>query len=156
MQRLAELDESVGRLVEHAAFVGGADDEHAHVARGRGLDGGPVLLVDVVPVQVDVVEAAIALVTNRVEHRRQRRVRRKTNVADEAFGLQLAGGGQAAVFLDAPPEQLVCVNAVQTEQVDIVELQPLERLAHVGDELRRIGRRRDLGLHDEIFARKGW
>ena len=61
VQRLTKLHQSGGRLVEHAPLVRWADDEHAHVRTGGGFDGGPVLLEDVIPVQVDVVESSAAL-----------------------------------------------------------------------------------------------
>lgn len=55
-KRFAEIDQFLGWGVEFSAFVAGADDEDAHVMAGGGFDRGPVGLVNVVPMQVDVVE----------------------------------------------------------------------------------------------------
>lgn len=41
-KRPAEVNEFGRRLVEHAAFIDGADDEHAHILRDGGVDGGAV------------------------------------------------------------------------------------------------------------------
>ena len=65
--RVAQLLELVGRPVEHAPFVGRRNNEHAHVELGGQFDRGPVGLIDVVPMQVDVIEAALGLVIERVE-----------------------------------------------------------------------------------------
>ena len=39
-----------------AALIGGADDEHPHVLATGRIEGGTVVLTDVVPVKVDVIE----------------------------------------------------------------------------------------------------
>ena len=52
----AEVGELRWRGVEFAAFIVGADDEHAHVARGSGLHGGPVEVVDEIPVEIYVIK----------------------------------------------------------------------------------------------------
>ncbi len=46
------------------------------------------------------------------------------------------------------------VDAVDAQQIDVVYLQPGQRVAEVGQELPRIGRGLDLGLQDELIPRQ--
>ena len=57
-QRRAHLDEFLWRLVKFSTLVVRADDEHPHVVLARGQDGGPVQVIDEIPMQVDVIEFA--------------------------------------------------------------------------------------------------
>ena len=57
-QRRAQFDQFRRRLVELAALVVRADDEHPHVRALRRLNGRPVQIVHEIPVDVDVIEFA--------------------------------------------------------------------------------------------------
>jgi hypothetical protein len=57
-QRRAEIDQLLRRAIELPAFVVGADDENAHVELGGGFNGGPVEVIDEIPVDVEVVESS--------------------------------------------------------------------------------------------------
>ena len=52
----AQVDQLGRRRVKFSTLVVRADDEHAHVPLGSGLDTRPIQVVDKVPVQVDVLE----------------------------------------------------------------------------------------------------
>ncbi len=53
---LAQLYESLRWTVQIAAFVRRADDEDAHIALSSGFNRSPVVLKDVVPVNIHIVE----------------------------------------------------------------------------------------------------
>ncbi len=123
-QRRAQVDQLLRRLVKFAALVVRADDEHAHVALARRHDGRPVEVVDEIPVEVDVIEFVRG---DGVQDDVRGRVGGKADEPDAAFALEFARGGEAAVLSQREIEQLPVVDAVQREQINVVELQILHR-----------------------------
>jgi len=109
---------SFSGLVEFSALVVGADDEDAHVASGRGLDGRPVEIVDEIPVEVDVVELACL---NRPQDSPPRAVRGETDKARPPLALQLTRGVERAALGKCPLEDPGVVDAVEREHVDVIE-----------------------------------
>src|ERR1019366_8457283 len=113
-ERRAQFADLGSRLLKFSALVVGADDKHAHVVPARGLHGGPVQVVDEIPVEVDVIKfASVDGLQNDVRGA----VRGKTDEAAAAFLLQLACDGETAVFLKRPVECLPVVDAVERKQV---------------------------------------
>ncbi len=108
----AEVDQFLRWGVEVAAFVGGTDDEDAHVALGGGGDDGPVELVDVVPVNVDVVEL---IGGDRPDDDVGGTMGGEADEADFALGLQLVNGVEEAVGGGASLDVVVEVDAVDRE-----------------------------------------
>lgn len=117
---------SRGRMVEPAALVRGVDDEHAQVVGRRLLEYRGVAPEDGVPVQVDIVETAVAAVADRVQEHPGRAVAGETDPADQATGLQPPGRGQAAAGPAGVPQRPVVVDTVQGEQVDPPDPQPAQ------------------------------
>src|SRR5207245_10204745 len=113
------------RGVQFSALVIRADDENAHVAPVRRGDGGPVQVVDEIPVNVQVIEFTAV---HHLEDDVRGRVRGETDVADETIQLQPARGGQTAVLLQRPFQELPVIDAVQGEQVHVCESQILQGL----------------------------
>src|SRR5579863_3430090 len=113
----AEFDEFGRRFVEFAAFVVGADDEDAHVAFAGGGYGGPVQVVDEIPVEIDVIEFAGG---NGVENDIGGGVRGEADETDATIALELASRGEAAVFADGKIEEVAIVDAMQGEEVHVV------------------------------------
>ena len=68
-----------------------------HVPLGGGLNGGPIVLKDVVPMQVDVVKATIGFMANGVENQFRRAVCREPNVPNKSFFLQCTCSSEAAI-----------------------------------------------------------
>ena len=138
-------------LLQFAALVVRADDEHAHVQFVRGGHGGPVQVVDEIPVQVDVIEFAAV---HRLQNDVCGGVRGKADEPAAALPLQLPRRLQAAARLQRPVEQLAVVDAVQREQVHMVQLQVSHRSLERLQKLRGRRLRRDLRLHDHLVARQ--
>ncbi len=153
VERGTELPQPLRRAVEMAALVGGADHEHPHVVGPGRLDGGQVVLADVVPVQVDVVEAVAG---DRLQDQGQGGVGGEAHVADAALGLPAPGHLQAASRPQGLLEVLRQVEAVDGEQIQpplpprhrVAEPQPLEAQLQLPLEGRRIGVGRHLALQD--------
>ena len=56
MQRCTQLQQPLGWRVQMAALVSGTDDEHPHVLTAGRIQRGAVVLADVIPVQIHVIE----------------------------------------------------------------------------------------------------
>ena len=56
MQGGAELGQPLGRTMQMPPLIGGADYKYAHVVAGGGGQGRPIVLTDVIPVQIHIVE----------------------------------------------------------------------------------------------------
>ena len=56
MQRITQLKQPLGWGVQMSPLIGGADDEHPHVLIPGCIQGRTVVLPDVIPVQIDVIE----------------------------------------------------------------------------------------------------
>jgi hypothetical protein len=82
-----------------------------------------------------------------------RSVGRKPDVPNFSLLLQLFGRFEAAALPHRPLDRLGGVEAVQPEQIDILELQPRQRLVEVGYELLRVGLGGDLRLDDQVLPR---
>lgn len=145
----AQKSTSFGGGVEFAALVVGADDEDAHVEARGGFDGGPVEVVDEIPVDVEVGELAGV---DGVEDDVGGGVGAEAEVAAAAFALELARGFEAAAFAQRPVEVLAIVDAVEGEQVHVVEPQILHGLVEGAEEFLGRGEGGDLGLDDEFVA----
>ena len=74
----------------------------------------------------------------------------------EAALLDFAGSRQATAWFERPIGALGIVDAVQRQQIDMGQLQPLERFFEIPCELLRVFLRRDLRLDDQLLARKLW
>ena len=55
-ERRAKIHEFLRRFIKFSALVIRADDEDAHVALAGRLNGGPVQVIDEIPMDVDVIE----------------------------------------------------------------------------------------------------
>ena len=144
-QRRAQLRHLRRPVLQHAAFVVRADDEHAHVLFRRRQHGRPVQRIDKVPVQVHVIEF-VRLDDSR-DHARHR-VRGEPDEADAAVLLELPRGFQATAAPQREFEQLLVVDAVDTQEIDVLQLQVAHRLVERRQKFLRIGARADLGLHN--------
>ena len=98
-------------------------------------DGRPVEIVDEIPVDIDVIKFVGG---DRVEDDVRRGVGGKAEEADAAFLLQFAGGGHAAVFPDGPIQQLAVVDAVQREQINVVQLADNSSISRSLQKFRRV------------------
>jgi len=147
----AESGHERGAILEAAALVVGADDEHAHVVAARGFEGGGVELVDEVPVQVDVVELAGV---DRGQDDVGGGVRGEADEAHAALALETAGDFEAAAGAHGPVEELLGVDAVKREEVDVFEAEVGEGLFEGLEKLGGIFGRGDLGLHEHLVARQ--
>ena len=96
--------------VEFAAFVIGADDEDAHVELASGFDGGPVQVIDEIPVKVEVIELTTR---DRLVDDIRGCVGAEANEAATAFALKFPRGFQAASVLERPIKQFAVVDAVK-------------------------------------------
>lgn len=115
----AEASEFLWRCVEVAAFVGGADDEDAHVALCGSFDGGPVELVDVVPVEVDVVEL---VGFDCFDEDVGGAVGGEADEAHLALGLKFANHVEEAAGGHTGVDVIVGVDAVDREEIYVVEV----------------------------------
>ncbi len=84
----AEIDQFLRRCVEFSTLVRGADDENPHVMAGGGFDRVPIRLVNVVPMQVDVIEL---IGFDRLHNHVRGSVGGKSDVAQFALGLKFVG-----------------------------------------------------------------
>ena len=148
-ERGAHVHELLRRRVEFPALVVGADDEDAHVEARGGFDGGPVEVVDEIPVDVEVGELAGV---DGVEDDVGGGVGAEADVAAAALALELARGFEAAAFAEGPVEVLAVVDAVEGEEVHVVEPQILHGLVEGAEEFLGRGEGGDLGLDDEFVA----
>src|SRR5690606_13017787 len=117
---LTQRDELLWRVVQPTPLVGWRDDEHPHVATGRLLDGRPVSLMDVVPVQVDVVEAvsgARLAIGDRVHDHVERRMRRETDEAHLPLLHETLCSLETTARSDGPVEGRSVVDAMKTQQI---------------------------------------
>jgi len=145
----AQLGQLRHGLLQFAAFVVWADDEHSHVVPGRVRDARPVERVDKVPVEVDVVELAGIDGGTDDAHRA---VGAETDEPATAFFLELPGHVEAAAFADGPIQRFGVVDAVQTEQVHVIQPKILHGFFKRGAEFLWVGHRRNFGLDDDFFA----
>ena len=150
-QRGAEPGDLGAGLLEFAAFVIGADDEDAHVLPAGGLDGGPVEVVDEIPVEVDVIE--FAGVDGGFDDIGGG-VGGKAEETAASFFLQLAGDVEATALFDGPVEEFERVDAVEGEEVHVIEFQVGHGLLEDLEEGGAGGLGGDLGLHDHFVARE--
>ncbi len=81
---LAQLYESLRWTVQIAAFVRRADDEDAHIALSSGFNRSPVVLKDVVPVNIHIVEQ---VAFNGVDNHLGRTMGREANMTNFALCL---------------------------------------------------------------------
>ena len=149
VERRAQLAQPLRGRVEVATLVGGADHEHAHVVGGGGLDGGLVLLLDVIPVQVEIIEA---VGVDRLQDHGQRRMGGEADRTDAALLPPALSHRQAAVGPQGLLEQLGGVHSVDGEQVEAIavgiEAQPREAGGQFGLEDGRVRVGRHLALED--------
>ncbi len=150
-ERSAEFNQLVGWGVEFSAFVAGADDEDTHVVARGSFDRGPVSLIDVVPVQVDVIEL---VGFDRLDDDIRGSVSRKADVAQFAFALELMGDVEDAAGSEAGVDVTVEVDAVDAEEIDGVKVEELERSVEGVEEFFWIFKDDDFGLDNELFAGK--
>ena len=148
-QRRAQFHQFLRRLVELATFVVGADDEYAHVPRLGGFDRRPVQVVHEIPMQVHVVELPAV---DGVEDNVGGGMSGEADEAGAAFLLELARGGQAAAFAERELEELAVIDAVQRQQVHVIQPQILERRVERAQEFLGGGLGSDLGLDDDFLA----
>ena len=97
--------------------------------------------------QVDVVEAAGF---DGPDNHVGRAVGRKPDVADPSLIAKLFCDVEAPAGADRLFEQLVGVDAVEAEQIDVIEAEVAHRLVEGLAELGGIGRRNDLRLDDDL------
>jgi hypothetical protein len=157
MKRRRQLGKLRGRLVQLPALVGGRNDENAHIAAGGFFNARPVFLKDVIPVEIDIIEAAVALVANAAEDLFGRGVRGKADVAREALFLERARRGKApsiAAGAQSVGQGLLVVDSMERQQVDIRQTQPLQGFIEMAKENGGIFVRDDLGLDNQLFAWK--
>ena len=150
-QRRAQIHHFRRRLVKLTSFVVRADDEHAHVVPTRRDNGRPIQGIDEVPMQIDVIKLPAL---HRIKNDIGGGVSRKADETDTPLLLQAAGGGDAAVLLKRPPEQFAVVNAVQREQIDVIEAQIVHGRFKDFQKLPCVRLRRDFGLNNDFFARQ--
>ncbi len=108
----AEIYEFLWGIVEFSTLVRWADDKYAHVVAGGGFDRGPVGLVNVVPMEVDVIEL---VGFDRVDNYVGRSMGREPDVAKFALGLEVVGDVENAARLEAGFEVAIEVDAVDAE-----------------------------------------
>lgn len=158
MEGLAQAGELFGRRVEFSALIGGGNDEDAHVALGSGLNGGGVFLKDPVPVEVDVIEAAVVGMVDEGEEEVGGGVCGEADVFGAALALELASGAEAsaaAIGAEGFLRDVVVIDAVEGEEVDVVEAEAFEGFIEVFEEEGGVGLGDDFSLDDELFAGEG-
>ncbi len=148
-ERGAQLHELGRWFVKFAAFVAGADDEDAEVApRGR-FDGRPGEVVDPVPMQIHVI---VRVGFNRGGDHAGGRVGGEADPPAAALFFQVVGDFDAAV---RPFEDLIVVDAVEGEEVHVIELEFGQRIVEGFEKIFWIGGGGDFGLDDESVAGDG-
>ena len=90
---LGQASEEFRRLVEHAALVVRADDKHPHVILLGGPQRPVMVLENVVPVQIDIIEPVSG---DEFLHQIGGAVGGKTNPSAQAFFLKPSGQVQTA------------------------------------------------------------
>ena len=93
---------------------------------------------------------------DRLPDNMRRRVRRKTDVPYPALVDEFVNRLHAAALAQRPVKELGIVDAVQRQQVNVVELQVAHRFVEGVEELLLRGKRRNLGLDDYAIARQPW
>ena len=127
------------------AFVGGTDDEHPHVLPLRSIQGRRVVLADVIPVDVHVVEGtAVAAGDDHV----CRTVGGEAHMADASIGLPATHHLHASAGTKGLLQMLRQVDAVNGQQVQTLTAKPLKAEGQLGLEGIRILPRRHLALQD--------
>lgn len=81
-------------------------------------------------------------------------MRREPDVPDLALGDQFSGCFKAPARPDRPPQRLMVVDAVDTQQIGVRQPQASQRIAEVGHKLAGIVQGHDLGLYDDPLARQ--
>ena len=152
-QRPAKLHHFGWWIIKFTALVVGADDENPHVALVCGLDAGPIEIIHEIPMEVHVIEL---LAGNRLVDDIGRGVGGEAEEANTTFALELPRGRHTTVLLQRPSKQFALVDAVQCEQIDVVEPEIVHGLVKSLQELVRVLKRRDLGLDNDLVARDGW
>ena len=153
MQGGAELQQALGGVVQVAALVGGADQEHAHVVAVGSGNRRSVVLADQVPVQVDEIETVAG---NRLQDQGQGGMGGKAHRTDPPLVLPAPGHLQAATGAQGLVQVLGLVDAMDRQQVDpakgarAIEPKPLETEAEFGFKTDRILLGRQLGLEQAI------
>ncbi len=117
----------------------------------RRLDRRPVQFVYEIPVKIHVIEFAAR---DGFENHIGRRMRGKSDEPHAPFALQLPCGGQCAVFLQGPVQELAVVDSMQRQQVHVLQPKVFERGLERVEKFLRGGPRRHFGLDDDFVARQ--
>src|SRR5262252_5458240 len=98
---------------------------------------------------IHVVETAAV---DRIKNNVGRRMRRKTHKTAAAFTLQFARRFETATWFKSISQMVSIVDPMKREQIHIIELEIIHRLAERLDEITRVRFGRDLGLHDQLLT----
>ena len=145
MQGLRELQQAGTGGVQMPSFIGGTDNEHAHVLKTGCCDCRLVVLTDEVPVQVHVIENARF---DGIDNQIGVSMGGEAHMTDPTFGLPAAHDIKAASGSDRLIEMGMEIDAMNRQQIDTIHIETGEGQFEISFEKRRIGLRWNLGLQD--------
>ena len=123
MQRITQLQQTLRGCVEMAALVGGTDDEHPHVLLSGCIQRRGVVLADVIPMDVHVVErSAVAAGDNHI----RRPMGGEPHMTDASIDLPSTDHVHAAPGTQGLLQMLRQVDAVNGQQIQALTAEPLE------------------------------
>src|SRR5207237_5509245 len=93
---------------------------------------------------------------DRIDDEVGRGMRAEADEAAATLTLEPARGFETASFFQRPAEKLRVVDAVEREQIDVIELQVAHRFFERRHEFLRRREWPDLRLHDHFLARQLW
>ena len=128
-----------------AAFIGGADHEHAHVLGDRRVDGRAIVLTDEIPMEVHIIKRAAV---DCFLDQRQRAMGGEAHRTHAALRLPAPHHLQTAIGPQRLLEMLRQVEAMDGQQINPLHPKPLKAQAQFGLKGRGIGLGRHLGLQD--------
>ena len=113
-ERGGQIRENFRWFVEHASLVIGTDDENPHVVPVSGLKGAVVLLKDVVPMEIHIIEKSAG---NQFLHQIRGSMGRKSNPPTKSLFLPFSRPLQATTRTKGPIQGLPVIDPVQGKEV---------------------------------------
>ena len=151
MQWVTQLQQTLRGGVEMAALVGGTDDEHPHVLLLSSIQRRRVVLADVIPMDIHVVErSAVAAGDNHI----RRPVGGEPHMTDASIGLPSTDHVHAAPGTQGLLQMLGQVDAVNGQQIQTLAAEPLKTEGQLILEGIRVLPRWHLALQDPRRVRR--